>query len=146
MNQGRGAYREKQVAGFGSLESAVQGLGRQRFAEPDDIGAQVTVAVGAARRRLAGFRPGLGDSAIAPAYGRLGTSLDDLAASVDALCTTPSDAALDAARSAWREAIGSWQATRAGGVGPAMEARLMSDVAFAARARASRTSWPATTR
>lgn len=76
----------------------------------------------------------LGDSAIAPAYGRLGTSLDDLAASVDALCTTPSDAALDAARSAWREAIGSWQATRAGGVGPAMEARLMSDVAFAARA------------
>lgn len=71
---------------------------------------------------------------IVPAYERLGDELADLDSAVTALCATPSVDALDDARDAWRRSIGAWQETRAVGVGPAMDARLMSDLAFPARA------------
>lgn len=77
----------------------------------------------------------LADDVIVPAYQVLGESLDALATTTADLCATPSPAALEAARDAWRDATVAWQRTRGFGVGPALDERLMSDVGFAARER-----------
>jgi predicted lipoprotein len=81
---------------------------------------------GAALRALA-------DDVIVPGYADLADRLDALAAAVDELCGAPGDAALESARAAWREAAVAWPATRAGGVGPAMERRLMGAIGYPAR-------------
>ncbi len=78
---------------------------------------------------------GLADDVIVPSYEQLEAALLALKADVAALCTTPSADTLEAARSAWRDAVVAWQGTRGAGVGPALDERLMSDVAFAARPR-----------
>jgi predicted lipoprotein len=75
----------------------------------------------------------LGDDVIVPSYAGLVESLDGLTAALDTLCATPSAANLDAARATWREAAMAWPATRAGGVGPAMDRRLMGAVGYKAR-------------
>jgi predicted lipoprotein len=75
----------------------------------------------------------LGEDVIVPSYAGMADSLDGLTAALDTLCATPSAANLEAARTAWREAAVAWPATRAGGVGPAMDRRLMADVAYQAR-------------
>lgn len=76
---------------------------------------------------------GLADDVIVPSYVALSGSLDALSAATDALCATPSAATLAAAQKAWKGADLAYQRTRAAGVGPAIDDRLMSDVAFAAR-------------
>lgn len=76
---------------------------------------------------------GLADDVIVPSYEALGSTLAELDAATTALCGAPSEEALEAARSAWSEAVVAWQQTRATGVGPALDERLMSDVGFAAR-------------
>ena len=76
---------------------------------------------------------GIADDVIVPSYEALGSGLADLETATAALCEAPSTASLDAARSAWLDAVTAWQGTRAAGVGPALDERLMSDVAFAAR-------------
>ncbi|NLD75435.1 MAG: hypothetical protein GX643_02090 [Acidimicrobiales bacterium] len=73
------------------------------------------------------------DDLIVPGYDDLSSSLDVFAESVSSLCSSPGDSELAAARDAWRPAIAAWETTTAFGIGPAMEHRLMSAVAFAAR-------------
>lgn len=75
----------------------------------------------------------LGDEVIVPSYEELVDSLDGLTSALDTLCTTPSEANLLAAHQAWQRAAVAYPATRAGGVGPAMDRRLMSDVAYQVR-------------
>ncbi len=72
---------------------------------------------------------------IVPSYEALDAGLAGLEAATAELCESPSAASLEAARDAWVEAVEAWQGTRAAGVGPALDKRLMSDVAFAARPR-----------
>ena len=81
---------------------------------------------GAALRELA-------DGVVVPAYAELVDRLDALARAVDDLCGAPGEAPLDSARAAWREAAVAWPATRAGGVGPAMDRRLMGAIGYPAR-------------
>jgi predicted lipoprotein len=75
----------------------------------------------------------LGTGVVVPAYAELVDTLDALGTAVDELCTTPSPAALDATRAAWGTAADAWQRTRPVGVGPAMDRRVMSTVAYPAR-------------
>lgn len=91
-----------------------------------DDGASGEASVEALMATLAG-------EVIAPAYTDLVDSLDGLGTAVDELCATPSPAALEAARTAWHTAAAAWQRTRPLGVGPAMERRTMSTVAYPAR-------------
>ncbi len=76
---------------------------------------------------------GLADDVIVPAYEDLASALERLEGRVGALCATPSAEALEGARAAWRAAAAAWPRARPGGVGPAMERRLMSAVGFTAR-------------
>ena len=73
------------------------------------------------------------DEVIVPSYEALVAAFDALAAELDELCAEPSTEQLEAARAAWRELAVAWRHTRAGGVGPAMDRRLASAIAFAAR-------------
>ena len=75
----------------------------------------------------------LGTEVIVPAYTDLVDALDALGTAVDDLCATPGPPTLDAARAAWNTAAEAWQRTRPVGVGPAMERRTMSTVAYPAR-------------
>ena len=77
---------------------------------------------------------GLADDVITPSYVSLSETLDALGTATDTLCAAPSEANLDAARTAWSAASRAWQSTRPTGVGPAQDDRLMSDIGFAARA------------
>lgn len=76
---------------------------------------------------------GLADDVIVPSYVQLSDALTMLATKTDELCASPSEDALAAAQDAWSGADTSYQRTRPAGVGPALDDRLMSDVAFAAR-------------
>ncbi|HXH57591.1 imelysin family protein [Iamia sp.] len=78
----------------------------------------------------------IADDVIVPAYEALVADLADLTTTVDALCGEPAATGLEDAREGWRTALTSWQRTRAGAVGPAMERRLMSAVGFDARPEA----------
>jgi hypothetical protein len=75
----------------------------------------------------------LAGGVIVPAYTDLVDALDGLTTALDDLCARPSPAALDAARTAWDDAAGAWQRTRPVAVGPAMDRRLMSAVAYPVR-------------
>ena len=75
----------------------------------------------------------LADGVIVPSYEALVDGFDSLDASLETLCGTPSTPALEAARGAWVEVSLAWRRTRAGGVGPAMDRRLMGAVGFLAR-------------
>ena len=78
------------------------------------------------------------DEVIVPSYEALVASFDALATELDELCTAPSTEQLEAARQAWREVAIAWRHTRAGGVGPAMDRRLASAIAFSGPARRGR--------
>jgi predicted lipoprotein len=88
--------------------------------------APMAVDVGAVLQQL-------GDDVIVPSYEALGASLSTLDEATTALCAAPSDDALVSAREAWLGAVTAYQGTRPAGVGPALDTRMMSDVAFAAR-------------
>ena len=75
----------------------------------------------------------MADDQIIPAYVLLEEDLTALTDDVEALCGMPSADALARAQETWRTVAASWQGTRAGAVGPAMDRRLMADVAFRAR-------------
>lgn len=75
----------------------------------------------------------LADDVIVPSYQELSSSLAALSTTTQALCATPSPKALESAQAAWSRADLAYQRTRAAGIGPALDDRLMSDVAFAAR-------------
>jgi predicted lipoprotein len=76
----------------------------------------------------------LADGVIIPSYEAVVTDVQALGAALDALCQSPSQAALDLARDRWRDTDLAWQSTRATGVGPAIERRAMQAIAFRARA------------
>lgn len=65
---------------------------------------------------------------ILPGYEAAADSMATLKQSVDALCSTPSDAGLDAARDAWRGARQAWLRTESYRFGPAMDRRSISVV------------------
>lgn len=75
----------------------------------------------------------LADEVIVPSYESLAFALEDLGASVDALCDDPSTTSLTRAQQHWRNATIAWQQTRAAGVGPAMDRRLTAAIGFEAR-------------
>jgi predicted lipoprotein len=79
------------------------------------------------------------DEVIVPSYETLVDELDGLASDLAALCSSPSPEALATARASWQDLAVAWRRTRAGGVGPAMDRRLASAIAFAARADAVHT-------
>ena len=63
---------------------------------------------------------------ILPGYEGAADSMAVLKQSLDALCSTPSDAGLDAARDAWRDARQAWLRTESYRFGPAMDRRSVS--------------------
>ncbi len=65
---------------------------------------------------------------ILPGYKAAADCMATLKQSVDALCSAPSDAGLDAARDAWREARQAWLRTESYRFGPAMDRRSISVV------------------
>ena len=65
---------------------------------------------------------------ILPGYEAAADSMATLKQSVDALCSAPSDAGLDAARDAWRDARQAWLRTESYRFGPAMDRRSISVV------------------
>ena len=65
---------------------------------------------------------------ILPGYKAASDSMATLKQSVDALCSAPSDAGLDVARDAWREARQAWLRTESYRFGPAMDRRSISVV------------------
>jgi predicted lipoprotein len=75
----------------------------------------------------------LATGVIVPGYTDLVDALGGLGGALDDLCAQPSPAGLDAARSAWGTAALAWQRTRPVSVGPAMDRRLMSSVAYPTR-------------
>lgn len=102
----------------------------------DGSGASTSTAGGTGLDGVRGRLAEIADDVIVPAYEDLIRQLDGLAERVDALCASPSAAALDDARASWRSAYDAWQFARPGNVGPAMERRLMSAVGFEARPKA----------
>ena len=65
---------------------------------------------------------------ILPGYKDAADSIAALKQSVDALCSAPSDAGLDAARDAWRDARQAWLRTESYRFGPVMDRRSISVV------------------
>ncbi len=65
---------------------------------------------------------------ILPGYTAAADGMARLSRSVDALCSAPGDAGLDAARDAWRGARQAWLRTESYRFGPAMDRRSMSMV------------------
>ena len=68
----------------------------------------------------------LTDLVIVPGYREAADRIEELRVSVDSLCDTPNDAALEMARQRWRAARSAWVATAAFRFGPAMERRSES--------------------
>jgi predicted lipoprotein len=100
----------------------------------DDGGsAKSTTTDATAKEDVGKVLQGLADDVIVPSYVALGSSLQTLEDATTSLCADPSDVALAGARAAWGSAEESYQQTRPVAVGPAEEARLMSDIGFAAR-------------
>ena len=65
---------------------------------------------------------------ILPGYTAAADGMARLSQSVDALCSAPSEAGLDAARDAWRDARQAWLRTESYRFGPAMDRRSISVV------------------
>ncbi|HWJ97973.1 MAG TPA: imelysin family protein [Acidimicrobiales bacterium] len=99
----------------------------------DDGGAKNTTTEAPVPVDVGEVLQGLAQDVIVPSYVGLSAALDKLAVDSKALCVAPSQEALTKAQDDWRAADVAWQKTRAAGVGPALDDRLMSDVGFAAR-------------
>ena len=69
---------------------------------------------------------GLTSEVILPGYTSAADSISVLKGSIDALCSSPSDAGLDRARDAWRKARQAWLRTESYRFGPAMDRRSLS--------------------
>ena len=65
----------------------------------------------------------LADEVVVPAYRSAAEDLAQLDRDVDALCNSPSEASLEAARQSWRDARVSWMRTEAMWFGPVMDRR-----------------------
>jgi predicted lipoprotein len=76
----------------------------------------------------------IADGVIIPSYQALVTNLTALDSSLATLCQAPSADALATSRARWRDAEVAWQSTRATGVGPAIQQRAMTAIAFRANA------------
>ena len=72
----------------------------------------------------------LTDRVIVPGYERLDLAASDLAASVAALCSSPDDARVRAAREAWVRTWRAWNRLRPFRFGPLTDRRTVSDIAF----------------
>lgn len=75
----------------------------------------------------------LADGVIIPSYEALVTNLSALDSALGSLCTTPSADGLELARSRWRDSELAWESTRPTGVGPVVQQRAMSSIAFKAK-------------
>ena len=65
----------------------------------------------------------LTDAVVVPAYEAVARDVAQLDRDVTALCDSPGDSALEAARQSWRDARASWLASRAAWFGPVMDRR-----------------------
>ncbi len=72
----------------------------------------------------------IADDVIVPAFTELGAATDELATTTAALCTSPDEATLAAARAAWDEAQGAWRRTEAFRFGPAKTLRSNARIAY----------------
>lgn len=73
----------------------------------------------------------IADGVVIPSYEALVVDVEHLGTSLAALCDGPgTTAALEGARAAWRDSELAWQSSRAAGVGPAIQQRAMSSIAF----------------
>lgn len=73
------------------------------------------------------------DGVIVPAYRELVTATSGWAEASETLCARPGSETLERVRQAWRDSVVAYEATVAHNLGPAMELRLMSDLAFTPR-------------
>ena len=65
----------------------------------------------------------LADEVVVPAYRSAAEDVTRLDRDVDALCNSPSESSLEAARQSWRDARASWMRTEAMWFGPVMDRR-----------------------
>jgi uncharacterized protein len=70
------------------------------------------------------------DEVVVPAYERYAAATSRLPASIEALCTSPDKARLDAAQQAWREAMLAWQRAQPIGFGPVADQGLAPQIEF----------------
>lgn len=73
---------------------------------------------------------GITDDVIVPSYEALATEAASLSAALHALCAAPSEAALSDAQGAWRGAREAWARSEASGLGPVLDRRSASLVAW----------------
>lgn len=85
--------------------------------------AAVAAACGSGAPSESDVLASLADDVIVPRYDALAEETAALEGAVAGLCAAPSDAALGAARDAWRGASAAWAQSEASGVGPVMERR-----------------------
>ena len=71
------------------------------------------------------------DDVIVPSYEALASETAALSDAVDALCAAPSDAVMNDAREAWRGARVAWARSEASGLGPVLDRRSTSVIAWA---------------
>jgi predicted lipoprotein len=122
------------VASSFSRRSAAAGLAAMVLLAPVAACSGDDDDAGGGGDDLSGLLRTMGDDIIVPAYDDLANGLDDLSTALSGLCASPSEQGLTEARSAWGSAASAYQATRPVGVGPAMDRRLMSAVAYPIRA------------
>ena len=85
--------------------------------------AAVAVACGSGAPSESDVLASLADGVVVPRYEALAEETAALEGALADLCAAPSDAALGAARDAWRGASAAWAQSEASGVGPVMERR-----------------------
>jgi len=76
---------------------------------------------------------GVVDDVVAPGYDALVGSLTAWTFEIGQLCAEPGTERLEEARDGWRASVRAYESTVAHDIGPAMDQRLMSDLAFAPR-------------
>lgn len=80
--------------------------------------------------RTADVLSAIADGVIVPAYEALVVDLEALDAATGATCEAPSTDGLEEVRAAWTDVELAWQSTRAMAVGPVVDLRSMTAIAF----------------
>jgi predicted lipoprotein len=90
----------------------------------------VLTAPDAAAQSYGELNATLVDQVVVPAYERYADAIEELPASIEALCASPDQERLAAAQQAWREAMRAWQHAQPISFGPVVDQGLAPQIEF----------------
>ncbi len=93
--------------------------------------AATAVACGSGGPDEAEVLASITDDVMVPSYEAMAAETASLSDALDALCAAPSDAALNDAQGAWRDAREAWARSAASGLGPVLDRRSTGVIAWA---------------